>query len=224
MKENIEKYADILEKSSLFRGFDHASAEKALILFGAEFESFKKGQLLHPPYNTFDRFGLVLSGHINVCSDDINGNRTIMASVGPAVTFGESLAFLSLPEPSVYAYADEDSEVLWLKPDGLYITDSAEPEFALGLQRRFTAMIAERALNLNSRIQILSKLTLREKIIALLTSSMTDSKTDEITLPFGRENMASFLGTNRSALSRELSRMKKDGILDFHKNNFKIQK
>ena len=87
-----------------------------------------------------------------------------------------------------------------------------------------TAMLAKRALAMNDRIQILSKLRLREKLMTYFTELSREQKSKVLTLPFNREDMAAYIGTNRSALSRELSRMKQDGIIDYEGRTVRILK
>jgi CRP-like cAMP-binding protein len=53
---------------------------------------------------------------------------------------------------------------------------------------------------------------------------MSNAKSRTFTVPFNRDDMAAFIGTNRSALSRELSRMKDEGLLDYYKNTFRLLK
>ena len=208
-----EKYEKILQRSPLFSDLSPVETESALLSMQAKQSRYRKGEFLHTPFAPFSQFALVLAGTVNVCVDDFGGNRMIMATVTPGVTFGESLCYLCAAEPPVYAYASEDCEVLWLTP----------PQSADGnLAQRFTAMLAGKALSMNTRIQILSKLTLREKIITFFSSFPASERKSGITLSLSREDMAAYLGTNRSALSRELSKMQRDGLLIYHKNVFRI--
>lgn len=91
------------------------------------------------------------------------------------------------------------------------------------LANRFVAALASRTLSLNQRIQILSRRTLREKLITFLSQYAT-AQGDTFTVPFDRASMANFLGADRSALSRELSHLRKEGVLDYHRNQFRILK
>ena len=154
------------------------------------------------------------------CVDDIEGNRMIMAEVAPGVSFGESLCFLKTKESPVYILAAEDSEVLWLSTDALF-SDPADA-FLAELQRRFTAALAAKALTMNNRIQVLSRLSLRGKLTAYFTELAAAQGSDVIRLPMNREDTAAYIGVNRSALSRELARMKADGLIEYRKNEVRI--
>ncbi|MBR4429122.1 MAG: winged helix-turn-helix domain-containing protein, partial [Clostridia bacterium] len=87
---------------------------------------------------------------------------------------------------------------------------------------RVMASFARRALDMNDRIQVLSQRTLRKKIYTLLVQYAAKAGSNTFDLPLSREDMAVFLGCDRSALSRELARMKEDGIIDYYRNSFKV--
>ena len=98
-----EQYRDVLVQNRLFKGLTEEQADRALQLLKAEFREYRKGEFLHHAGRPMERFGLVLYGAVRVCTDDIEGNRMIMADVPPSVSFGESLSFLEIPEPMIYA-------------------------------------------------------------------------------------------------------------------------
>ena len=218
--ESVSKeYRTVLAENRLFKGMTEEQTECAQQILKAEFREYRKGEFLHHAGQPMNRFGLVLCGAVRVCTDDIEGNRMIMADVSPGVTFGESLCFLEIPEPAVYAYAADATVVVWLSPEACF-SDNTDPK--LELQKRFTALLAERALAMNDRIQILSKLTLRKKLIAFFTNASRNAGSKTFSVSMNREDMAAYMGTNRSALSRELAEMKLEGILDYYRNSFQL--
>ena len=212
--------AAILRTNPLFAGLDEARFERLLEVMRAERKTYAKGELLHTYGTPMKRFGIVLSGLVQVCTDDIEGSRMIMAEVAPGISFGESLCFLRTRESPVYIFASEDSEILWLSPERLY-SGSGDP-FDTDLQQRFTAALAVKNLSLNNRIQVLSKLSLRGKLTAYFSMLAAAQGSDTIRLPMNRDDTAAYIGANRSALSRELARMKAEGLIDYHKNTVRI--
>lgn len=206
-------------KCPLFTGLDKQAYEYALHYFQAETREFKKNVLLKNSSEPLRFFGCLLSGSVNVYLDDIDGNKMIMASVVPGNTFGESLCFLKEDTP-VYIQAAEDSMVLCMKTDSLGKKDPAPLDILLC--SRFTAMLAKRTLQMNTRIQILSKPSIRSKLMTFFSEYPELKKGIPVTLPMNRDDMAAYIGTNRSALSRELSCMKKEGLLDYHKSTFRF--
>lgn len=209
----------IIHQSPLFSGLSEEETTKALSWFGSFRRHYNKGEFLHLLLSPMEHFGLVLSGQVQVETDDIDGYRMIMASVGPGGIFGESLCFLGEMAP-VYIVAMTDCDILWMDVKKLKAPGQKDI-FETDMANRFTAMVCHRALSMNDRIQILSKNTLRSKLITFFSQQVQRSG-DSFTLPFDRESMASYLGVNRSALSRELGAMEKEGIITFHKNKFTV--
>ncbi len=215
-----EQDLSVLRANPLFGGLEPDRLERQLRVMKAEKAHSGKGEMLQAVGTPIRRFGIVLSGAVQVCVDDIEGNRMIMAEVAPGTAFGESLCFLQTKESPVYIYASEDSDLLWLSTAALF-SDPGDA-FSAELQRRFTAALAAKALTMNNRIQVLSRLTLRGKLTAYFTELAAAQGSSVIRLPMNREDTAAYIGANRSALSRELAKMKAEGLIDYRKNEIRI--
>lgn len=215
-----EKYGKIMEASVMFKGFGAHETEKAMDWLEADVAEYKKNDLIHPAYREMKAFGMVLSGVVQACMDDVEGNRIIMAEVVAGNTFGESLCFLEVKDSPVYVYASEAAEVLWISLKKLFGT--SDDEFAGILQKRFTAMLASRTLTMNNRIQVLSRISIRDKLLTYFNQMSQAAGSLIFQVPINREDMATYMGTNRSALSRELAKMKQEGLIDYYKNTFRL--
>lgn len=207
----------------LFSGMTETEQKNALALFSAAERLHPRGSILASAGGRLERFGLVLSGTVQVSLIDIDGNSIIMASVTAGETFGESLCWLKTEEIPVTITAVSDAEILWLSPENL-MPDKPETDLARELKYRFSSMLAGKTLLMNDRIQVLSKPSIRLKLITLLSQYSVRFGSKTFSVPFDRETLALYLGVNRSALSRELSAMQKEGIIEFYKNTFKILK
>lgn len=199
----------LLGKNPLFEGLGEAETEKALAFFAARETAYSKGDMVKPIHQPLTRFGLVISGSVQVYTDDLDGRQMMMAHVEKGGMFGESLSFLNKDEP-VYVITGTGCRILWLSPENIRNMQPASPLETL-LIRRFVALLAERALQMNDRIQILSKLTLEDKLKAYL-SFCQKRRGASFDLPFSRTELAAYLGANRSALSRVLGQMQKKGL------------
>ena len=208
-----------VHRCPLFAGLNEEETQRALRYYGAFPRRHQKGDILHQILSPMDRFGLVISGSVSVQMDDLDGYKMIMANVQAGGIFGESLCFLEQEAP-LYIVATTDCEILWMNLQKLK-APGPKNDFETDMANRFTAIIARRSLNFNDRIQILSKPTLRGKLITFLSQYM-GRRGDSFTIPFDRESLASYLGVNRSALSRELSAMAREGIISFRKNQFTV--
>ena len=211
----------ILEKNPLFRGMNEQELEAALKLLDVKKTDYPKNSLLAAAGEPLERFGLVISGTVQVSFSDIDGNAVIMATLTEGESFGESLCWLGVAEIPVTISAFVDTTVLWISPKAL--KQGERSDIAHELQNRFSSMLAQKTLAMNDRVQILSKPTIREKIVTFLSQYSNRSGSKTFSVPFDRETLALYLGVNRSALSRELSNMQRDGIIDYYKNSFKIK-
>ncbi|MEF9879009.1 MAG: Crp/Fnr family transcriptional regulator [Clostridia bacterium] len=209
----------LIRTHPLFQGLGDAQFTQALSYLDASEKGYPKGAFLNRISMPLTRFGLVLSGVVMVAMNDLNGNQMIMASVKGGDTFGESLCYLGV-EASVLICAATDVSVLWLSTEKLKMHSGQSP-LGCELCNRFTAMLANRTLSMNERIQILSKKSIRDKLLTFF-SQYASKDGGAFTIPFERSSMAAFLGCDRSALSRELSNMQAEGILQFQKNEFQI--
>lgn len=220
MNQVVDQYEPLLVKSTLFSGMEREALLEALKLFKAVLSTYRKGDQLCGAGDTLRRFGFLLQGVVQVCDLDMDGNTVIMASVTEGITFGESIAYLGKKEQPLYIYAAENASVLWLDPACLYAEDGET--IHADLRRRFTSMLAERTLHMNSRIQILSKISIREKLMTFFSQTVRSSSSRTFSISMNRNELAAYIGTNRSALSRELSMMKKEGIIDYYRNTFRV--
>ncbi len=211
---------ELLRRSTLFRELNPEQLREALRLLSAQARTHDKGDVIQEALQPMRTFGLVLQGAVNVSMTDINGREMLLSHVSAGQTFGESLCYLRSAAP-IRITAAQDCRVLYLRCDGL--RQAATPLQA-ELQRRFTAMLAQRTLRMNDRIQILSRGSIREKLDAFFTECARDAGSSSFTVPFDRAGMAAYLGVDRSALSRTLSRMQQEGVLVFHKDRFRLIK
>ncbi len=212
----------ILSACPLFKDMPRGDIEVALCLLDAVKKDYAKNAILASAGDKLSRFGVVLSGTVQVSFTDIDGNLVLMASVTAGDAFAESLCWLRIEEIPVTITACTEASVLWLDPTAL--SANCDNELIKELRNRFISILATKTLSMNDRVQVLSKPTLRQKIITLLSQYSNRFSAKTFSVPFDRESLALYLGVNRSALSRELSAMKSDGIIDFYKNTFKILK
>ncbi len=212
---------ELLKNTYLFNGFSDEELDEALSRLSARTASYKKGDVLISLGSPIREFGIVLSGGVQISCDDISGNQIIMMSVSKGDMFAESLAVTANRESPIYAVATEASTLLWLKAAPISQGIIASP-LDTKIITSFINALAAKCLSMNDRVQILSKKSIRDKVITYFSQLAERSKSDEFTIPLSREDMASYLGVERSALSRELSNMQRDGIIVYRKNHFRI--
>lgn len=218
MRELTSEEKKVLLMSTLFKGMAEKSLCHALCFYRADIRHYEKGESIKNSTDLLNCFGFVLSGIVQVCMDELDGSHMVMATVERGNSFGESLCFLEKESP-VYITAVTAADILCMDCGNFRKASGKEDtEMLLG----FTSMLAERTLRMNERIQILSKHSIREKLKAMFSGYPGASEGKTFEIPMNRDDMASYLGTDRSSLSRELSRMKKEGLIDYYKNSFRI--
>lgn len=211
---------NILRRSPLFQNMSDANIDRALKLFHAQEARFKRGQYLCHAGEPMGRFGFVLKGAVQVFIDDVNGVRFLMNSVSAGDSFGESLHFMEVKDSPIYIMATEDTKLLWL--NARQLKEARRTTETLETALRFVALLAQRTLSMNDRIQILTQPSIRAKLNLYFTQCANRYNSRTFTIAFNRNQLADYLAVNRSALSRELSRMKEEGLIDYHLNSFSI--
>ena len=210
----------LIGRSVLFSSLSDKDFDKMLKYLKASEAEYRQGDVLQLPGRPMDRFGYVLSGVVQVYRDEPDGTRSIMASNGAGGSFGEFFCFLRVKDVPVSIVAAEDCRVLWLRMDNIISPPPGNCDH--DTVNRVISSFARRGLDMNDRIQVLSQRSLRRKIQTLLMQQAAKEGSNTFTLPLSREAMAVFLGCDRSALSRELARMKEDGLIDYYRNSFKV--
>ncbi len=219
-KSLVYQVGYIIKDNPLFKNLDNEKMRRYLNLLHAEIKEYNKDEMLHRAGEKMEKFGLVLYGHVQACCDDMDGNRVIMAEVGRNVTFGESIHFLRLEDEPVYIEATEKTKVLWLSLYDVLAnpTDATNADILC----RFLSILSNRTMTMHDRIVLLSQHSTREKIILYFDILRRKEKSDTFVVPFSREALADYLAVNRSALSRELSKLQEEGIITFTKNRFTL--
>ena len=165
--------------------------------------------------------GVVLAGQIHIVWDDYSGNRLLMSAMAPGEIFAEALCCASVQESPVTVTAGVDSTVMLLGFSRILHTCHNSCPHHTKLIENMLRVIANSNLRLQTRMEITSLKSVRAKVMHYL-EAFVPKQGRNITIPFNREELANFLCVERSALSHELSKMKKDGIIDYKKNSFTL--
>lgn len=221
---------EILRATGLFDGFERVELEVALEFLNAKSLTYEKGACIMLAGNR-QACGLVLSGLVQITAEDYYGNRSIMSKAGAGELFGEVFACAGIAEAPVSVFAAERTQIMFLNC-GLLLRESAaggcdgrelETErLQQVLTRNLLRIVAQKALFLNRKIEFLSRRTTREKLLAYLSAQARAAGSRQFTIPFNRQELADFLCVERSAMSAELGRMKRDGLLDFERRTFRL--
>ena len=212
---------DIQNTIELFEGIDAADIDLMLDCVDAKTKKFRKGSILLLAGEKPRDIGVLITGELHITRDDRDGNRSLIAVVTPGQIYAEALCCADIQESPVTVTAGAASSVMTLNFSRLLRTCPNSCAFHARLIRNMLELIAKKNLFLQSRLEILSMKTIRAKVLRYLESFMM-KQGNEIAIPLNREQMAEYLSVERSALSHELARMKKEGLLEYRKNRFKL--
>lgn len=218
----MEKYIPLLQKSPLFIEMDEKDIKSMLKCLNAFEKEYMDGEMIYCEGEKVGAVGVVLEGRVQVVRDDVHGNRIIMAEWAPGDLFAEAFAPAEVDEIPVSVYASEKSRVLFVDFKRIMTQCSSHCAFHSLLIRNMMKAIAQKNILLSRRIELLGKRSIREKLLALFWTRQKEMKKSRVTLPFNRNELADYLCVDRSAMSRVLGQMKKEGILSFKKNVFEL--
>lgn len=208
----------------LFRNMTPQDIQSALQCVGAFEKEYKKDEFIFLEEERVQCVGCVIKGSVQMIREDIWGNKTMVIAIGEKELFGESFACGGNETASVSFVAKEATSVLFLPFDRVMHSCSSVCTHHQKLVVNMVTIMAEKNALLISKIDILSKKTLREKITAYLLNEASNHNAKYFTIPMGRVQLAEYLNADRSALTRELNLMQEEGLIDFEKNTFRILK
>ncbi len=218
-RREMDKYIAIIKKSSLFHNFSDEEILKVLYNTNAKVASYKKGENIYRANDKIYEFGIMLSGKGIIQKVDFEGNMNILSTINPTELFAEGFVYAGMPKILVNVVSEEDSEVLFIHKNEIV---NLEMSLYRKLNENMLSVLARKLVYLNKKVDVLTKISIREKILTYLNTFHDFNENKIVELPYNREQLADFLCVNRPSLSRELSAMKKEGIIDFHKNTFKL--
>lgn len=215
----MKMHFEILKSVKLFSDIDAAELETMLKCLGAEMKDAGKDRIVLLAGDKPQHVGIVFTGQLHIIREDYDGNRSLVAAVMPGEIFAEALCCAGIEESPVTVMAGVDSTVMLLPFSRILHTCPNACSYHTKLIENMLGLIATKNLRLQSRMEIVGLKSVRAKIVRYLESFLPKQDC-EITIPFNREQLADFLCVERSALSHELSKMKKDGLIDYRKNKF----
>ena len=206
----------------LFDGILPNELKAVLGCVGYHVSLYKKGEIIAFEEEKMQHIGIVLSGAVDMIKEDLWGNRTMLVRVYKDELFGETFACGDDMASVVTFVAAEDAEIMFLPFRNIMRTCTNACAFHHRLIENMVRVIANKNRNLMRKVEVVSKKTLREKILAYLSSQAQIHESRYFEIPLGRVELAEFLCADRSALTRELSKMKDEGIIDYDRNCFRI--
>lgn len=218
----MEKYFDILDTCPLFSQVGRENYGKMLRCFGARVVCLRKGSALFSEGQRADRVGIVLVGAVQAVQDDYFGNRSILSMAGPGELFGEGFACAGVDALPVSIIATADSQIMLIDCSHIMTMCHNACPFHNQMIRNLLISVAQSNLRLNQKIEILSKRTTREKVMAYLLSEAKLCGSNDFVIPYDRQELADYLGVERSAMSTVIGKLRDEGIIRVERRHFTL--
>ena len=211
-----------LQSCPLFEGIGEEDLPVLLNCLGMRVIEARKGQVVFQEGEQAVYIGILLSGTVHLLREDYYGNRSILTHVEPGQLFGESYAFSESQSLPVSVVAEEDSRIVLI--DSRQVT--ARCAKACGFHNRvifnLLRLVATKNLMLHQKIQVTSKRTTREKLMAYLLHQAKLHGSSQFTIPYDRQALADYLEVDRSGLSAEISKLRREGVLECDRSTFRL--
>ena len=222
MQHIFQENKPILINNSLFRSIPESDIPILLKHLEAYTGQYKKDTFIKMTGDPADFIGIVLSGEIYICQTDFYGNRSIVASFTAGNLFAEAFACAGIAQLPADILAAADCRILFLSSRTLFQSCDRCSSFHHQLIANLLGIVSRKNLYLNQKLSYISRGTTKEKLLAYLSDQAKQNHSNEFTIPFNRQELADFLGVERSAMSAELGKLSKLGILETQRRYFRL--
>ena len=218
----MEQYLFILRNSPFFQGMTEEEILSVLRCVRATVLHKKKDEYIFRAGDSTESMGLVLRGSVLSVQEDLWGHRNIMHRIGPGDYFAEPYAATPGSVLNVSVVADEDTEIMLLNMGGLLKTCPNACAHHNRLIRNLVSVMAKRVMNMSEKITHMAKRSTREKLLSYLSAESMRQGKLSFTIPYDRQQLADYLCVERAAMSVELSKLQKEGLLKTNRNQFEL--
>lgn len=216
----MKKYHSILLNCPLFAQIKSDTLFQILYCLKAKVKPYIKNQNIFTVGDHITDTGILLTGQAQIIYEDIFGNRSILGALNPGELFGEAFSCTATSKLPVSVVALTDCDILFIDYQRILTTCPSSCAFHHQLIENMVQILANKNVLLNQKIRYLSKRTTREKLLCYLSDQAKAAESRNFTIPFQRQELADFLCVERSAMSSELGKLKKEGLIDFHRSHF----
>lgn len=211
---------NLLLKSELFMNISGEELSGLLSCLRAREKCYEKGEIVLHSGEKVHELGFVEAGSVNITLNFYWGQSHIIGHIERGNIFAESYALLSDKELKADVVVAENARIIFFDMRGLLNICKNSCASHQQMLKNLLMMSARKNLALSSRMLHTAPKTIRERLLSYLSQMAIEKGSDEFVIPFSRQELADYLALDRSTLSNELSKMRRDGFIDFKKNLF----
>jgi len=217
----MKKYFNVLRKCPLFNGIENENLTSMLACLNGHIVKYTKSSTIIEEGQYANTIGIVLSGAVQLERTDYDGNRSIVTIVEPSGMFAEAFSCAETPVP-INVIATSDCEIFFADCKRIITTCSSSCEFHNKMIYNLLSIMATKNIMLNQKLEVITKRSTREKLMTFLLQYSKKCSSTKFTIPYDRQQLADYLGVDRSGLSNEISKLKSEGIIQAQKSMFEI--
>ena len=215
-------WVEAISKSAFFSGISIEVLPGIMDCLNSKIVDYKKNGYIAIEDEAFEGVGIVLNGEIAVVKENYNGSRTIMAILSQGGIFGEMAAFYGEKKWPATVIAQSDCTIMYIHPEKILDVCDKVCMCHKTLIANIIKVISQKVFNLNSKVEYLTIKSMRGKLSKYLLEQYKKEKSMTFTLPLNREELADFLNVSRPSMSRELGKLRDEGIIDFYRESMRI--
>lgn len=220
--EKLEKYYHQIKNSPVFYGMKDDELQGLLECFNARIRNFEEGEMIIRQGDRITNIYLILEGAVNIEKDSYWGRRIIITQL--SVNDNIALAFVASKniESNIDAVAAQNTRVLVLSYEKCTsMCQNACTRHKVLINNLFDILSKEN-IELIQKIENVSQKTIRDKLMTYLSNEAQKNHSNKFSISFNRQDLADYLNVDRSAMSFELSKLQKEGLIAYNKNQFQL--
>ena len=219
----MKDFLPVIRSAQLFSGISGEELTAMLACLRAERRDFPKDTFVLRAGDTAQSIGLVLAGSVLVIQEDIWGNRNILSKAGPGQTFAAAFACAPGARLNVSVVAETPATVMFLPVKRVLTVCSSACAHHSRIIRNLLGELAEKNLRFSEKLTHMGQRSTRAKLMSYFSAEAQRLGRYEFDIPFSRQQLADYLAVERSGLSLELGKMRREGLLDFHRSHFVLK-
>jgi len=220
----MENVVAILAQNPLFEGLSEQEINMITGCLQAKRQKYKKGSTIFRMGDSLNEVGIVISGRVNTIYEDIFGGRNLMSTMAESELFADAFACSGNKTAPVDIVCAVDSEIVLIKVECILHMCANACDKHRRIMSNLVRILADKYMDLNRKMIHFSGRTIRRKVLSYLSYQAQKAGSDSFTIPFNQQDLADYLFVERSGLSVELNKLKKEGVIDFERNKFTINR
>lgn len=217
------EYLAALSKTPLFTGIGREELASFLICLNPSTQEYVKNEIIASEGSPFRGIGCVVAGEVAIQKENAAGERVILSVLKPGNLFGEMAAWSQKPRWPATVQALSDCAVMFIPPEKIASPCTRACRWHSAIIQNMLNILSEKALSLNRKVDYLAMKSMRGKLAAFFIEQQKQEGAALFRMPLNRNELADYLGVSRPSMSREMGRMRDEGIIDFHLATVKIK-